>query len=318
MLKLCNFSNYPDQLTMFQPAGIDSFLTEHGLDGVELLFGQEWSAEQLPRERIKGVHLPFYGSWLDFWLHDKLVLAQEFGTLKKAYEYYGGIQPECLVDTYCRAVQQAIKIGAQYVVFHVSQVRQQEVFSYHFKFTDEQVIRASAELLNAVFKRLDTNICLLLENLWWPGLTLCDKNMAQVLLSSVQYTNKGFMLDTGHLMNTCQKLDSQQAGIEYILSTLDRLDDMAAYIRGVHLHCSLSGNYVRRVICDRKKLDMNETLQHVFRIDEHKPFSHRDVRRILDYVRPDYLVHEFMYSSQQQLAEYLNIQNRALESGYRQ
>lgn len=318
MLKLCNFSNYPDELKMFQAEGVHHFLREHGLDGVELLFGQEWRKEQLPRECIKGVHLPFYGSWLDFWLDDKRALAQEFGTLEKAYDYYGGTQPECLVDTYCQAIEQATEIGAQYAVFHVSHVSQQEIFSYHFKFTDEQVIRASAELLNDVFKRLDTNIYLLLENLWWPGLSLCDKVMAELLLSSVEYANKGFMLDTGHLMNTCRELDSQQAGIEYILSILERLGDMAAYIRGIHLHCSLSGSYVRSVIYDKKKFDMNEALQHVFKIDQHKPFSHQDVRRILDYVQPEYLVHEFMYSSKQQLANYLDIQSRALEGGNRQ
>lgn len=316
MLKLCNFSNYPDQLKLFQTEGVNHFLTEHHLDGVEMLFGQEWNCKQLPRKRIKGVHLPVYGSWLDFWREDRQALAQNFGTLQQAYDYYGGARPEVLVNKYCKAVQQAVAVGAHYVVFHVSHVRPQEVFNYRFKATDEQVIRAAGELLNAVFRRIDSGICLLLENLWWPGLTLRSKTMASLLLSLVEHANKGFMLDTGHLMNTCTQLDSQQAGIKYIMSTLDGLGSMVEYIRGIHLHYSLSGAYVRCVRRDGLQLiNLSEVLGHIFKIDQHLPFCHIAAGQILEYVRPEYLVHEFMYSSRQQLSEYLNIQNKALEGG---
>lgn len=315
MLKLCNFSNYPDELEMFKNGSVNNLLRNHNLDGVELLFGQEWSAEQLPKERIKGVHLPFYVSWMDFWFQDKDALIQNFGTLQQAYDYYGGEHPEVLVEKYCEEIQRAVNVGAQYVVFHVSQIRPQEVFSYEFAVTDQQVIKASAELLNLVFKRINTNICLLLENLWWPGLTLCNKEMALLLLSSVEYPNKGFMLDTGHLMNTNTELNNQQAGIEYILSTIHNLGDVARYIRGIHLHYSLSGEYVRSITQGMPQARTGEAMQHVLNIDQHLPFSHKDVQQILAYVQPDYLVHEFMYSSRQQLSEYLDIQSEALESG---
>ncbi len=39
-----------------------------------------WELYRLPPERITGVHLPFYTSWLDLWRGDENALLREYGT----------------------------------------------------------------------------------------------------------------------------------------------------------------------------------------------------------------------------------------------
>ena len=49
----------------------------------------------------------------------------------------------------------------------------------------------------------------LMENLWWPGLTMTRPEMTKRLLSQVHYQKKGIMLDTGHLMHMNLELKTQ-------------------------------------------------------------------------------------------------------------
>lgn len=68
------------------------------------------------------------------------------------------------------------------------------------------------------------------------------------------------MLDTGHLMNTNPELQTEQDGIEYILKTVKALGEDRKLIRGLHLNCSLSGDYVKTFerVFDSKALILNE------------------------------------------------------------
>lgn len=144
----------------------------------------------------------------------------------------------------------------------------------------------------------DGNVLLLFENLWWPGLRLLDQESTGMLLEGVQHPNVGIMLDTGHLMNTNQQLRSEEEGVEYILNRLENLGPYRNSIRGMHLHCSFSGNYVN--ISKQRRLkepSMAEIMQHVLEIDQHRPFQTKAVRQLVQAVHPEYLVHEFMQNS---------------------
>ena len=44
---------------------------------------------------------------------------------------------------------------------------------------------------------------------------MLDKNTALTLLEKVNYENKGFMLDTGHLMNTNHYIENEEFGVKY-------------------------------------------------------------------------------------------------------
>ena len=62
-------------------------------------------------------------------------------------------------------------MGAKYLVFHVSDVSIEEGYTYRWRHTLEEVVDGAAEVINVLFKGAEDGPDLLLENLWWPGLT---------------------------------------------------------------------------------------------------------------------------------------------------
>jgi hypothetical protein len=60
---------------------------------------------------------------------------------------------------------------------------------------------------------------------------------------------------------------------------------------------------------------MADVMRHVMKIDEHLPFNTPEVQRIIDYIQPEYLVHEFIYSSLQEWGTKISQQQQALEKG---
>lgn len=123
-------------------------------------------------------------------------------------------------------------MGAKYVVFHVSDVSPEETLAYRRFHTDEAVIDASAELLNLLFHGKTYPFELLLENLWWPGLTLTSPAMTERLLAAVQYKKAGLLLDTGHLFNTNPALADEAACLAFAHAMLDAHGSLASAIRG--------------------------------------------------------------------------------------
>lgn len=108
--------------------------------------------------------------------------------------------------------------------------------------------------------------------------------------------NVGIMLDTGHLMNTNPELQTEEDGIEYILKTVKALGEDRKLIRGLHLNCSLSGDYVKTFerVFDSESSNI-ERMKHVIKIDQHRPFTDKAVQKLLRFIKPDYVVHELAY-----------------------
>lgn len=316
MLQLFNLCTYEEELQLFnKDSGIlRAFMGNHDLDGVELYIDHPWNPSIIPQQVIKGVHLPYWSNWLDFWNGNTQELLDQFGTPENIVQYYSGTSRAAFVDKYRVALDKAIATGAEYVVFHVSNARFPELFTYNFSYSDSQVIDAAIELVNAVTAGFNSTITLLFENLWWPGLTLRDQSLTQRLLENVNHPNVGIMLDTGHLMNTNPSLMTEKEGIEYIMKTLAELGSCAEYIKGIHLHRSLSGQYINRTKKNSPQGPYSgmDIMNHVMKIDEHLPFSIPDVRRIIDFIQPDYLVHEFLYDSMNDWIHKITKQQQAL------
>lgn len=297
---------------------ITNLLGKHNIDGVELLNSLMWDENIIPSGIVRGVHLKYYPTWLDFWNNNESELLRQFGSNEEIKDYFGGTTRKSIIDNYKREIQQADKIGAEYVVFHVAHVQVEHSYTYEFTYTDEEIIDATAELINEVFKGLNTNIKLLFENLWVPGLTFLSKEMLLRLLEKVQYSNSGFMLDTAHLMNTNLDLTNEKEGIQYILDTVNNLGELRKFIKGIHLNCSLSGKYVKEQIQQTHKCKLSldymkkNVLYHIMKIDMHKPFSDVDAKKLIDLIEPEYVVYEFITRSLEELDEYIAIQNKAL------
>lgn len=276
-----------------------------GVDGVEGIWSGEDVPADFPQDLLVGYHLTFFPDWLDFYREDKAALCEKYGTLDNARMFYGGSGPETLRKLYRDDLARARKLGAKYVVFHVSDVSNEESYTYRWLHTDREVIDASLELINELLSDMPPSLEFLVENQWWAGFTFTDPDETACLLEEIHYPRKGILLDTGHLMNTNLSLESEKDGVEYIGRMLDRHEDFLPYIRGMHLHQSLSGAYVRThtgsLPDDFPIRDANAqfsySYQHVLQIDQHQPWTEPAVAQLIERIEPAYLTHELSAQS---------------------
>ncbi len=315
MYQLANFSNYACDLALFKNfTQIKCFLQSHHLDGFEAMYCNSKDQPFLPNGLVKGVHLRFLPAWIDFWRGNEKKLLRQFGSKTQIEQYYGGLQRDVLVRTYQENLRQAVDAGAEYVVFHVSHACPQEIFTWKFSVSDREVVEATIEMVNLLVKQVPPHMAILFENLWWPGLTLINPELVAILLENIHHSNIGIMLDTGHLMNMNQDLRTEAEGVAYILKILHNLGEYRNCIRGVHLHRSLSGEYIKESKRYAvKENNTKEVMDHILKIDEHLPFATPKVQQIIDYLQPEYLVHEFMYSSLAEWSRKIVLQQSVLQ-----
>ena len=319
MLELTNLSNADcdvENLLQNRADTLPTILRVHELDGIEFMLCAPWDSAMYPLAYIKGVHLLFWPTWLDFWRGDRTALIEEFGSEENVRAYYGSLDVADWVERWKENLRRTAECQPQYLVLHVAHNRTSEMYTRAFAATDEEVIRATIELVNEIACEIPEGCKLLFENLWWPGLTLCQPHLAAMLLEEVNYPAVGFMLDTGHLMNTNFDLRSEADGAAYVTKIYRNLGAVGKYVYGLHLHQSLSGSYVREMMrrhagaCD--PLDWQTAMEYVMRVDRHEPFRTEAARRILDAVQPDYLVHEFLQRSRTDWEQKIRTQKRAL------
>lgn len=316
MLQLVNLSNYSSDEALIEHSGkcLAGFLTKHHLDGLEMMFCGDWNRKIYEQKYLKGAHLRFWPSWIDFWHEDRAELLRQFGSEENIKNWYGGLTREEWLERYRENIRLAVRSGAHYLVFHVGNVRVDELFSWQFHADNREVVQSTVELVNELSDVIPETTALLFENLWWPGLTLRDARQVEFLLEHVQHQNSGIMLDTGHLMNTNQELHSEQEGISYVLTVLKKLGSWQNVIRGIHLHQSLSGAYVKQSLqTATTDYSMQHVMDHVLKIDQHLPFTCHQAREIVEQVQPDYLVHEFMQRSLADWGDKVTKQQQALQ-----
>jgi len=315
MLQLVNLSNYECDMDIINHSAecLQTFLQHHHLDGIEMMIGDTWDCQVHKKEWIQGVHLHCWFNWLDFWRNNQRELLKQFSSEEEMRDCYGGVTRHEWLNVQRKHIQTATQTGAKYLVFHVCQVRTDEMFNRQFRATDREVIEAAVEVINELVDGIPDDMEILFENLWWVGLTLTDKSLTGLLLEKVKHPRVGIMLDTGHLMNVNQELKTEEEGIQYILKVVENLGEYKQYIHGIHLHHSLSGHYSKSC---KDSLPSERTtaelMEHVLKIDQHRPFGVPAVQRIIESVKPNYLVHEFLYISMEDWSEKINIQQQAL------
>lgn len=284
--------------------GLRKELAALGCQGVEAIWAGEPVPEEFPRTLAVGWHLTFFTDWLDLYREDRAMLEEKYGTLEEARRFYGGLGADYVLEVYRADLERARAMGAKYLVFHVSDVSIEEGYTYRWRHSPEEVIDTAAEVVNALFKGMGDGPDLLLENLWWPGLTMTDPALTGRLLDRVDYPKKGLMLDTGHLMNANRDLTTQKEGVDYIHRMLDAHGSLCRYIRGLHFHQSLSGAYVRDhtgAVPSGLPRDSVEqygvNYRHIQKIDRHQPWTVPEAASIVERLQPDYLTHELAADS---------------------
>ena len=285
-------------------------------DGIEAIWSGEDFPADFPRELAVGYHLTFYADWLDFWREDEAALLRKFGSMDMARGFYGGLGRETLMARYREDLDRAAALGARYVVFHVSDVSIEEGYTYRWLHTSREVIDASVEVINALLEGCGAPFDFLVENQWWPGFTFTEPDLTARLLEGVRWPRKGILLDTGHLMNCCPRLRTEREGADYIHAMLDKHGELCRWIKGVHLHQSLSGEYVgsHTGFLPALPADYLERFavnyQHVLRIDQHRPWSDPAAGDVVARIAPRYLTHEI--SGRRRLERYSAVRRQNL------
>lgn len=293
----------------------------YGCQGIEAIWGGVKCNFPVEKSLIKGWHLGFYCDWLDFWNENKTALEKKFGNEEDIAKFYGGKDKNSLLKMLSEDLERADKEGAEYVVFHVSDVSIEEGYTYKWLHTDEEVVDKSAEIINLLLDGKDYKFKLLMENLHWAGLNFTKPEITKRLLQKVHYKNKGIMLDTGHLMCTNLELKNESEAIAYINKMLDEHGILCRYIKGLHLHQSLSGKYVKTHtgflpdLPDDYWEKFSVGYKHILKIDMHKPFTNPDIKSVIDRINPDYVVHELSSANREEKENVMKIQTNTLAKG---
>ena len=280
-------------------AGLAETLAALGLDGVEGIWDPADPDDSFPAALLTGCHLIFYPDWLDFYRGNEPELRRKFGAAYDRGMVYPGPKPEDLVEAYRADLRRAVRYGAKYTVFHVSDVSQEECWTYRWLHDDFAVMDAALEIINEILRGAEPGFDFLVENQWWPGFTFTEPEKTEYLLSRINFPRVGVMLDTGHLMNTNPSLRTQAEGADYVRACWRAHGALGKRVLGLHFHQSLSGAYVRRTVGLRPDDIPRDYLEgfaanyaHVQRIDRHNPWTTPEAGRLVRELAPKYLTHE--------------------------
>lgn len=299
-------------------ADMNRFIADCLCDGCEVIRGGEDTTGIYDRDNVIGVHLFFYPAWLDFWNNDVPMLEKHFGKREIWENYYQAKNREEFLLPYRADMEYAEAIGAEYVVFHVNDVSNEEVISYEWEHTDEEIIRAAADIVNELTRGKNYHFKLFFENLFTPGMMLLKPKETALMLELTDYENKGIIMDTGHLMCAAQNIYSEDQGIDFVLQTVKNHGELAKEFKALHLHKSTTGEYIRR----HKTLDIapkedfyerwTQAYDIILNIDMHQPFENPMVQEILELVEPEYVTHEISAKTREEKLEKVLRQMKAL------
>jgi hypothetical protein len=314
MKKLMNITTSHFDIPRYRDNGdLKQFYRKFGLDGVEVMEGSVESQTVVLEDDVVGVHLTFFPCWVRLWRGDEEAILDEYGSWDVCRKVYGGDSGEALLGAYKKNLAFAGRLSPEYLVFHVSDVSTRETLTSRYRYTDEEVMEASLELVNRIAQGIRGEPLLLFENLWWPGLRLTRPETTLRFLRGVEYKNKGVMFDAGHLLHTNTALRTLDEGLSYIHGVLDYYDDIS-FIKGIHLHQSLTGGYVESVrnnpfpIAEDYFERFGDIHQHIYRIDRHEPFLHPGVKDLIRRINPQYLVLEQISNNREEHEEGLRRQ----------
>ena len=316
MKKLFNITTDYYDLARFENQ--DEFLDLlTGFYGVELMYMGEDKNKIIENKHVIGFHSRTFPCWVDMWNGNKSALINEFLSEKDLRKYYGGDSREVITEGLKNELQRALDYGAEYIVFHIADSGITESLTRNFIHTDDEVIKASCELINMVFH--DQPVTLLIENLWYPGFRFTSPEKTAQILNSINHKNTGIMLDTGHLLHNNTSVKSQEEGILYIHKMLDAHGELCKFIRGIHLNQSTTGKYAEKVkknppvFADTFSERVAQLYNYIFKIDLHRPFTCNGVKELIERISPDYLTFEFITNDLEEHKKFLNMQKEALK-----
>ena len=321
-----NFSIYDGMLNRYKDReDIKASYQKGGLNGLEVIRSGEPDQGKISPDMVNGVHLYFHIFWMDWWKGDYARLDEEFDSREQWIEYYGSEDASAYIEALRADFDYAEEMGAKYVVFHIGEVTLRESYVYEYKYTDEEVIDASIEVINTALDGKEYSFEFLVENMWWSGFSLKDEHLTKRILDGIHHEKKGILLDTGHYMNTSTELKTPEDAVAYLHEMVDRHEAMGLlpYFKGMHLQMSLGGEYVKKQKEEWKENPLNFdeipfyelfrlAYNHANLIDLHRPFVGEGVRELIERINPKYITFEFQPPTREQYEEWIEAQGRCL------
>ena len=295
------------------------FSKKYGFDGYELIKFTDKDESKL-KDYFIGYHIRFFPSWMEFYLEDFASLYSELKDKKYFKSLCGGENSKDeLVNYFKKELEIAKTLEVKYIVFHACNIKIIESLTYNFKYSDMEVLKNVVDILNEIFEGGNYNFKLLLENLWWSGLRLTNKEEIEYLLKNINYKNTGFILDTGHMINNNPEIKNSKEAVKYIKKNLENIGEYKKYILGMHLNYSLSGSYVKKTIEKNRKLnlDIHECMktiyEHINNIDYHDPFEDKEIINVINSLPIEYLVFELIGNTKEELEDKIQKQWKIFE-----
>lgn len=272
-------------------------LRAFGMDGLELFTLYDEVPDRYVVPQVTAVHLPYGIDWISSWE------GREYEGEPDDVRYFSfGRTREEMASTIACGVRMASKVHPAYGVLHAGNTDMRRVMDVVHEGRDRYVIEQFAELLNSavsLFPGGEPPFKIALENLWWDGLKLRDASEWRLLEDRLEFENWGFVLDTGHLMNTSWESVDEDSAIDYVLDVAGRYPkDMVDRIGTVHLVLSTTANQRRAFdnVPRREGEAFQDFLERAGKrataTDQHRPYSSERLNEILDVVKPDYVTHE--------------------------
>jgi hypothetical protein len=322
---LINFSVHPSDINRFENKWEDlqEYVNDNKLDGVELLIGYDEPENDIPKELVKTIHLPFWVTWLDVWKNGEDAVKKYYPNIAPDHLKYccGGFNQQEMIKNQKKLWDYAALFQPKHAVMHAAHVELEHAFSRDFTYTNLEVLENFASLLNRTAKEYNSSeppINIAIENLWWPGLDLLYPAQVDDFASRLEFDNWSFLLDTGHLMNTNIGLRCEDEAVDYVLERYSRLSkDARDRMKSIHLNLSLSGEYQTKQLLEglpeeweKKSFSEKYTTarNHVLKIDQHLAFKSERVRDIIHEIKPEVVIHEFITKDMNELSEKLHTQ----------
>ena len=320
MKKIINFTTSEFDTGRYSDnADLKAFYGELGFDGLEVTRYGDNKDGIVRSDDIISIHMRYFTSWMDLWTGNEQRLLSEFGDYGTIQQAFGGTTREALTNAFIDNLDAPPDASPEYLVFHVSECLLADSMLRQYHYDSGEVIDATIELVDSFSDAIQGSPALLFENLWYSGLDMLEPSLTYRLLEEVKYSNAGIMFDIGHLLHTNTALRTIDEGVDYIHKTLDLYDDLS-FIRGVHLHQSLSGEYAE----EQKRAWTPDTgsygdrklavIPHIYKIDTHQPFASERVNELIERIQPEYLVLEQMSADRFEHVRKLKEQLRFLKN----
>jgi len=271
------------------------------MNGIELLLHGNDQVETIPKGLVQGLHLSYFPTWLEFYKED-LRYEIDFPTRNDVERAFGGRDKSSIINKFKKEYAIAKKLKVKYMVYHVGHITTYDAFHFDFNYDNQAILDATAEIINTVFDD-ESDIELLFENLWWPGLTLLSNHEIEEFMSKINYPQKGIMLDLSHLLLTNPSLTCQEDAIDYIHQVLDNLGESTRWIEGMHINYTSGYKYMNKnhhelyeaySQAKDERSKFSAIYKHISQMDEHLPFEHGDIKKIIERVNPKYQMIEVM------------------------